>query len=82
MAARHQPTGALKREHYSCPTIEDIAENLLGARMFTVLDANFKEELEAVLGMATYLGKLAPNLSDVTAPLRDLTTKVKRVVFI
>ena len=34
-----------------------------------------KEELETVLGMATYLGKFAPNLSDVTAPLRDLTKK-------
>ena len=34
-----------------------------------------KEELETVLGMATYLGEFAPNLSDVTAPLRDLTKK-------
>ena len=34
-----------------------------------------KEELETVLGMATYLGKFAPNLTDVTAPLRDLTKK-------
>ena len=34
-----------------------------------------KEELETVLGMATYLGQFAPNLSDVTAPLRDLTKK-------
>ena len=34
-----------------------------------------REELETVLGMATYLGKFAPNLSDVTAPLRDLTKK-------
>ena len=25
--------------------------------------------------MATYLGKFAPNLTDVTAPLRDLTKK-------
>ena len=32
-----------------------------------------REELETVFGMATYLGKFAPNLSDVTAPLRDLT---------
>ena len=32
-------------------------------------------ELETVLGMATYLGKFAPNLSDVNAPLRDLTKK-------
>ena len=31
-----------------------------------------REELETVLGMATYLGKFAPNLSDVTAPHRDL----------
>ena len=30
---------ALKREHYSCPTIEDIAARLRGATMFTVLDA-------------------------------------------
>ena len=34
-----------------------------------------QEELETVLGMATYLGKFAPNLSDVTAPFRDLTKK-------
>ena len=30
---------ALKREHYSCPTIDDIAAKLHGARVFTVLDA-------------------------------------------
>ena len=34
-----------------------------------------REELDTVFGMATYLGKFAPNLSDVTAPLRDLTKK-------
>ena len=34
-----------------------------------------REELETVLGMATYPGKFAQNLSDVTAPLRDLTKK-------
>ena len=34
-----------------------------------------RAELETVLGMATYLGKFASNLSDVTAPLRDLTKK-------
>ena len=30
---------ALKREHYSCPTVDDIAAKLHGARVFTVLDA-------------------------------------------
>ena len=30
---------ALKREHYSCPTDDDIAAKLHGARVFTVLDA-------------------------------------------
>ena len=34
-----------------------------------------REELETVLGMATCLEKFAPNLSDVIAPLRDLTKK-------
>ena len=34
--------------------------------------ATSREELETVFGMATYLGKFAPNVSDVTAPLRDL----------
>ena len=34
-----------------------------------------KEELQTILGMATYLGKFAPNLSDITAPLRDMTKK-------
>ena len=34
-----------------------------------------REELETVLGMATYLGNVAPNLSDVTPPLRDPTKK-------
>ena len=29
----------LKREHYSCPTVDDIAAKLHGARVFTVLDA-------------------------------------------
>ena len=144
---------ALKREHYSCPTVDDIAAKLHGARVFTVLDATrgywqvkldkkssllttfntpfgryqftrvpfgvnsaqdvfqkefdltyeglpgvaaivddilmygrnqeyrdmpsptSRKELDTVLGMATYLGKYAPNLSDVTAPLRDLTKK-------
>ena len=31
-----------------------------------------RKELERFLGMVTYLGKFLPNLSDVTAPLRDL----------
>ena len=30
---------ALIREHYSCPTVDDIAAKLHGARVFTVLDA-------------------------------------------
>ena len=32
-----------------------------------------RDYLETVLGMTTYLGKFAPNVSDITAPLRDLT---------
>lgn len=32
-----------------------------------------KEDIRRVLGMATYLSKFCPNLSDVTAPLRELT---------
>ena len=31
-----------------------------------------KNELQTVLGMANYLAKFAPHLSDITAPLRDL----------
>ena len=30
---------ALKREHYSCPTVDDVAAKLHGARVFTVLYA-------------------------------------------
>ena len=30
---------AIKREHYSCPTVEDAAAKLYGAQMFTVIDA-------------------------------------------
>ena len=30
---------ALKREQYSCPTVDDIAAKLHGARVFTVFDA-------------------------------------------
>ena len=32
-----------------------------------------KQELETILGMINYLAKFAPNLSDLTAPLHDLT---------
>ncbi len=31
-----------------------------------------REELETILGMITYLAKFAPNLSEATAPMRDL----------
>ena len=34
-----------------------------------------KNEVENFLGMATYLGKFIPNLSEITAPLRELTQK-------
>ena len=34
-----------------------------------------------MLGMATYLGKFAPNLSDGNAPLRDLTKKVNDFIW-
>lgn len=34
-----------------------------------------KQELETFLGMVTYLSKFAPNLSDVTTPLRKLLSK-------
>ena len=30
---------AIKRDHYSCPTVEDAAAYLHGAQMFTVIDA-------------------------------------------
>ena len=30
---------AIKREHYSCPTVEDVTAKLHGAQMFTVVDA-------------------------------------------
>lgn len=33
------------------------------------------EDLRRILGMATYLAKFCPNLSEITAPLRDLTKK-------
>lgn len=32
-----------------------------------------RNELLRVLGMAEYLGKFVPNMSKITAPLRDLT---------
>lgn len=34
---------------------------------------NNRNELLRVLGMAKYLGKFVPNMSKITAPLRDLT---------
>ena len=34
-----------------------------------------KKEVETFLGMITYLGKFIPNLSEITAPLRELTQK-------
>lgn len=34
-----------------------------------------RAELETVLGMVKYLAKFAPNLAEVTAPLRQLPTK-------
>ena len=34
-----------------------------------------KKEVETFLGMVTYLGKFIPNLSETTAPLRELTQK-------
>ena len=34
-----------------------------------------KTELQRFLGMITYLGKFLPNLSDETAPLRQLLEK-------
>ena len=34
-----------------------------------------RDELETVPGMVTFLGKFAPNLANVTAPLRDVTKK-------
>lgn len=36
---------------------------------------NTHEEVRRLLGMATYLSKFCPNLSEVTAPLRELTKK-------
>ena len=36
-----------------------------------------RKELERFLGMTNYLGKFLPNLSDVTAPLRDLLKQDK-----
>ena len=32
-------------------------------------------ELQTILGLANYLAKFAPNLSDITAPMRDLLKK-------
>ena len=34
-----------------------------------------KNELRTFLGMVKYLGKFVPNLSDITAPLRELLEK-------
>ena len=36
---------------------------------------NNKSELETLLGMVTYLAKFAPNLSEITSPLRTLLVK-------
>jgi hypothetical protein len=38
-------------------------------------DPNDKAALQTFLGMVTYLGKFVPNLSKMTAPLRELTEK-------
>ena len=56
---------ALRREHYSCPTIEVIAARLHGAKMFTMLDATsgyWQVKLKCLLrdtceGRADYLRK-------------------------
>ena len=34
-----------------------------------------REELQTFLGIMVYLGKFVPNLSKITAPLRELTEK-------
>ena len=47
---------ALKREHYSCPIVQDIAANLHGARMFTVLGATtgyWQEKLDKKSSLLT-----------------------------
>ena len=40
-----------------------------------------REELETILGMVTYLGKFAPKLSEITAPLRNLTKKENEFIW-
>ena len=40
-----------------------------------------RDELETVYGMVTYLGKFAPNLADVTAPLSDFTKKENEFIW-
>ncbi|XP_041469952.1 uncharacterized protein K02A2.6-like [Lytechinus variegatus] len=47
-------------------------------RIKSILDLPYptnKKEVETLLGMMTYLGKFIPNLSEITAPLRQLTQK-------
>ena len=34
-----------------------------------------KAELETILGMVNYMSKFAPNLSEITSPLRKLLVK-------
>ena len=40
-----------------------------------------RDELETMPGMVTYLGKFAPNLSDITAPLRDQIKKENKFMW-
>ena len=33
-----------------------------------------KAELETILGMVNYLSKFAPNLSEITSPIKEVTS--------
>ena len=62
--------------------IDDLLPLLVKAKVFSVVDArngfchvqldNESSFLKRFLGMVKYLQKFAPNLSEVTAPMRDL----------
>ena len=73
---------ALKRNHYPLPVIDDLLPLLVKFKVFSVVDArngfwhvqldNESSFFKRFLGMVKYLQKFAPNLSEVTAPMRDL----------
>ena len=70
-ARKHGQRYSLEKFRFNVPEVRYYGDPKKVVAIINMAVPTCKAELQTILGMANYLPKFAPNLSDIAAPMRD-----------